>query len=371
MKLPKLFSRRSDRQIQQWEIEVDTQQGAYRTSSGIHNGIINTNAWTHVEGKNIGRSNETTAADQAVKEAKAVWQKKYDEGYRERLDEIDIKAFFEPMLAKKWEDYGDQTRFPVFTQPKLDGMRCIAQDDRLVSRNGKPIVSAPHILSAVRKMRGTMYSHILLDGEIYCDKLSNDFNKIMSLAKKGKPSAANLAESANTLQYWIYDCFDPRSPGMTFSERNALLKVLFNDTRSLSLRMVETAKVAALPELDTLFEKWLAEGYEGQMIRKDAIYECTRTKSLLKRKLFTDSEYEILDICAGVVNRAGVAAFAVYRLSEGKVFRSGIIGNMDYCGRLLKQKKQLIGKMGTVVYFALTPDGVPRFPKLKSIRDYE
>ena len=51
MKLAKLYSRRSDGGVQEWRIEVDTQQGAYRTSSGIMGGVINTNQWTHSAAK--------------------------------------------------------------------------------------------------------------------------------------------------------------------------------------------------------------------------------------------------------------------------------------------------------------------------------
>lgn len=378
MKLATLYSRRSDGGTQQWTIEVDTQQGAYRTSSGIKDGVINTNEWTHCEGKNAGRSNATSAADQAVKEAQAVWRKKCDEGYREKLDEIDTKAFFEPMLAKKFEDYADRITFPVYAQPKLDGMRCIVAGDTMSSRTGKPIVSAPHVMEAMRdfrrgKARGITAEHIVFDGELYCDKLANDFNKIISLAKKGKPTAADLSESAQTLQYHIYDCMDPKSPGLTFRERNDILDELFDKApdRAAMVR-VPTVECNVPACLDELFGKWLEAGYEGQMIRQgNSVYENKRTSSLLKRKIFQDAEYPVVDILPGLGNRAGVAGAVVHSLPDGRTFKSGLIGDMDYCRRLLAEKERAIGKPATVVFFQLTPDGVPRFPKLKAIRDYE
>jgi hypothetical protein len=38
---------------------------------------------------------------------------------------------------------------------------------------------------------------------------------------------------------------------------------------------------------------------------------------------------------------------------------------------LLEKADDLIGKEATVKYFNLTPDGVPRFPYVIAIRDYE
>jgi hypothetical protein len=38
---------------------------------------------------------------------------------------------------------------------------------------------------------------------------------------------------------------------------------------------------------------------------------------------------------------------------------------------LLENKKDYIGKMATVRYQNLTPDGIPRFPVMITVRDFE
>jgi hypothetical protein len=38
---------------------------------------------------------------------------------------------------------------------------------------------------------------------------------------------------------------------------------------------------------------------------------------------------------------------------------------------LLIDKAELVGKIVTVKYFCLTPDGIPRFPFVIAVRDYE
>ena len=43
----------------------------------------------------------------------------------------------------------------------------------------------------------------------------------------------------------------------------------------------------------------LEAGYEGQMIRKDAPYECKRSKNLLKRKEFITEEFKVVKVVEG------------------------------------------------------------------------
>jgi len=136
--LPTLYARTNTGAVQQWIVEI--QDSKYRTSFGQVDGKIQTTKWTECKGTNIGRSNERSAKEQAIFEAEALWKKKKDSGYTESVKEIDVVQFVEPMLAKNFEDYQEELNYPVYSQPKLDGIRCIATKNGLFSRNGKPIV---------------------------------------------------------------------------------------------------------------------------------------------------------------------------------------------------------------------------------------
>ena len=68
MKLQTLYSRRGDEGIQEWTIEIE--KNKYRTISGTQDGEKVVAKWTECQGKNIGRSNETTPEKQAELEAK-------------------------------------------------------------------------------------------------------------------------------------------------------------------------------------------------------------------------------------------------------------------------------------------------------------
>jgi DNA ligase-1 len=264
------------------------------------------------------------------------------------------------MLAAKWEDYKDKIQYPIYSQAKLDGIRCILTKDGMFSRNGKPIISAPHIFDSVKPLFETN-PDLIFDGELYADKFANDFNKIVSLVKKTKPTADDLKESKELIEYHIYDL---PSSDKNFVHRAYDLAILFETRKELHphCRIVETYKVPSEDVVTELYEKYVEEGYEGQMLRLDGKYENKRSKNLLKHKSFVDEEYTILDICEGEGNRTGTAGYMVFQTAEGKPFKSNVKGTWDETAEMLKNKKQLIGKQATIKYFNLTPDGIPRFP---------
>ena len=353
MKLKTIYKKTKTGATQEWTIEVSDNR--YRTHSGQVGGQITTNAWTVVYGKNTGKANGTTDNEQALKEAIAKRTKKLESGYFEDVNNINEQQYFEPMLAAKWEDYKDKIQYPIFSQPKLDGIRCIVTRDGMFSRNGKPIISAPHILEELHTFF-KIYPDYIFDGELYADKFANDFNKIVSLVKKTKPTAEDLKESKKNIEYHIYDL--PSVDGV-FSERYGKLSKLKLPKCCV---LVSTHTVNNEDELTERYEEYVETGYEGQMLRLDSKYENKRSKSLLKHKSFVDEEYTILDICEGEGNRTGTAGYMVFETAEGKSFKSNVKGTWEETAEMLKNKKKLIGKQATIKYFNLTPDGIPRFP---------
>lgn len=367
MKLPTLYSRTSTGAVQTWTVEI--KGDSYRTIHGQLDGKLQTTEWTKCIATNEGRANERTPQDQAVFEAEAMWKKKNDTGYHLSVAKIDEQAYVEPMLAKKWEDRKDKVSFPVYCQPKLDGMRAIITKNGAKTRNGKEWKTIPHILNALKPIFDK-YPDIIFDGELYNHEYKDDFNKMSSLIKKAKPTAADLAESAEKVQFWCYDIADDKR---RFSERSKLIESLLVEFNcSKSIVEVPAYVCKDLKTLDEWYGSFLENGYEGQMVRVDKPYEFKRSANLLKRKEFQDSEYTILEIVEGVGNRQGMAGAMVFENELGHRFNSNIKGTREYLKELWDNKEEYIGKEATVRYFNLTPDKkIPRFPFVYTIRDYE
>lgn len=350
-----LYKRTATGAIQVWYQELDGHK--WRTVSGQLNGKMVESTWHECEGKNIGRSNETTPIGQAYQEVDSNYALKLRLGYTEDLANIDKVDFFKPMLAKDYDDYSP-VKFPVYSQPKLDGVRCIATVDGLWARTGKPILSAPHIHRSLVEY-GIFEKFPVIDGELYNHDLKDDFNKIISLVRKTKPEPEDLIESERLVQYHIYDVYDDT---LGFEDR----WVKFVEHTFINVpefcQLVLTAESTTQHDLDLMNQMAILDGYEGQMVRaSNAKYENKRTKSLLKRKEFDTTEFKIVDITEGVGNRAGMAGRVVCSLPDGRHFEAGIKGSHDFSKQLLLDVEKYRGGTCTVRHFKYTPDGIPRF----------
>jgi len=363
MKLSTLYKRQESlNKIQEYILEVV--DNGYRSTSGYTDGVKTTSEWTYCNGKNIGKSNETSAAEQAMNEVYAKHKKKVASGYFADIKSIDTSELFKPMLANKWEDRKDKVTYPLYSQPKLDGIRCIVKEDGMYTRTGKPIDSAPHIFNALAPLFAND-PDLIFDGELYADKYANDFNAIVSLVKKTKPTAKDLIDSAEVIEYHVYDL---PSHGGVFSERCAAITGM---SLPKCCKRVSTHIVNSEKDVINQYEVYVAQGYEGQMIRVNSKYENKRSNTLLKHKSFIDEEYKIIGVVEGNGNLAGKVGALLFTSSNGNDFTASVNGGWDHLEMLWGERKRLIGLLATVKYFNLTPDGIPRFPKVIGIRDYE
>ena len=360
MKLTTLYKCTASGATQEWAIFHE--DGLFWTVSGQVDGKKVTSAKTSCAGKNVGRKNATTANEQALKEAQARWQKKIDEGYVENINDV-YKASpnrVDPMLAKNYSDYKDELKFPVYCQPKLDGLRCIVTRDGAYSRKWKPFSTLQHIRDALQTVFVQHPSVLAFDGEMYSHELKDNFEEIVSIVKQPKATAEDIAKCRELVQYHIYDYIPiEEQVNRVYNSRDLGLDIMLEGLPSC-IRKVKTTMVWDQSELDEHYSLCSAEGYEGQMIRIEAPYQQKRTKDLLKRKDFLDEEFLIVGYKEGKGNREGCITL---RLStkDGKEFDSVPVGGVEYLQRLWQKREQLLGLYASVKYQNLSTDGIPRF----------
>lgn len=357
MKLPILYSRSTTGKVSTWEIEYT--EDSYRTISGFQGMKLVTSEWTKCEGKSYN-----TTSEQTEKEAKALWKKKIESGMFEDINKIDEEIHFEPMLARDWDKEKSKIKYPIYSQPKLDGVRCICKKDGMWTRNGKQIISAPHIFESLKPLFEEN-PNLILDGELYTDKLANDFNKIISLVRKTKPTQEDLIESEQWIEYWIYDV--PSYKG-NFWDRYEYLETL---NLSKYCKIVPTLDPGSEEDVNSNLEYYLGQGYEGQILRLDMPYENKRSKSLLKHKEFQTDEFIILSVTEGIGKLQNKAGTFQIKTKDGIDVDVTINGTHEFLEDLWKRKDELIGKECTVRYFSYTEDGSLRFPKVIDINRWE
>lgn len=356
MKFPLLYKRDTTGGVRTWQLELNADGVRYRTLSGTLGGKVAESGWTTPTPKNVGRANETTPESQAQLEIAAEYTKKRDRGYFDQENLIDTYEATKPMLAQDYAKLKAPVRLPVFAQPKLDGIRCIARADGLWTRTGKKITAVPHIWDALFPLFEEE-PDLILDGELYNHDLREDFNEITSIVRKAKPNAAELAKAAEMIQYHIYDM--PSSPE-GFYKRYIHYSNLVDDLDHPAIWQVETHTVKTYEGLDGLYARWLEQGYEGQMIRLDQSYEIgKRSKALLKRKEFFSDEFEVANVEEGDGNWSGAVKRFVLKMKDGRTFGAGVRGSKETLTALLHGDKPT---WATVRYFTPTPDNIPRFP---------
>ena len=274
---------------------------------------------------------------------------------------------FKPMLAHV---YTDQNQIdwgqPVYMQPKLDGVRCIFTKDGAFSRTGKRFMNVKHIEEELQDLFKDK-PWLILDGELYNHRLKDDFEKIISLVRKQKPTDEDRSEARRLTQYHVYDYVD----GSSFDYKKRQDNLTCSDMYCPSIHYTETIRVATPAMIKVLHQRFLDKGYEGSIIRLNGEYEQKRSKNLLKVKDFSDSEAEITGFVEGKGKRLGTIGKFIAVDSQGMQFGMPVMDKFKYLQDNFKEMQTWIGKIATFTYFEKTKRGSYRHPLFKAIRNYE
>ena len=272
-----------------------------------------------------------------------------------------------PMLAYKVDKKPVDWSEKVFIQPKLDGVRCIFTKDGAYSRTGKEFKNLAHVkydlTDYFRK-----HPNSVLDGELYNHALKNDFEKIISLVRKQKPTDQDARDAENLVQYHVYDTI---AEGVNYEDRfNWLTRYL---PIAASMTLIKNTVVESQDEAKMLHDVHLAQGYEGSMLRLNKPYEQKRSYNLQKFKDFSDTEATIVGYEAGKGKFTGLIGKFFMQDDDGNEFGCPIGKGYNYADRkvILDNIHDYIGQRATFTYFQRTQAGSYRHPLFKTLRNYE
>lgn len=270
-----------------------------------------------------------------------------------------------------------------FFQPKADGARLVAKLDKqngvsLLSRTGHVWENFDEIqakLEAYNKRRDTDYV-LYLDGEVvsYVDGRIN-FQAIQKtmLAKKTKAVVGDLV-------YMVFDAAEESewlNPQKNYADRYAFANyIVYDEIQAPNIQMIDDGEGNGIISpshkvLENLCIEFVEEGWEGLMLRRDEPVKLTHNKSLVKVKLFDDSEATIIGIEEGEGNRAGTTGQLVCLWKDEKLFRIGTGLTQADCEEFWTNKEEYIGQFVNFRYFGETDDGYPRHPVFHGIRAKE
>ena len=245
--------------------------------------------------------------------------KKLEEYTEEELNKIvgnDITnqhGVLKPMLAKQADKVSQKTIDKVpywYASRKIDGVRCSfyydGEEIHTSSRGGEDYDCACMHFRNNENLKKFFSRHpnVVLDGELY--KHGKSLQQISGAARLEKN-----AVDCDWLEYYIYDVVDT---SRTFEERLKILGAIryelglgFNPEREwkegeLQFQMVPQQKVSGYKNINILHDIYVAEGWEGVVIRDPSkVYRPNgRTNDMIKIKKYKDAEFIVIDYELGL-----------------------------------------------------------------------
>lgn len=350
---------------------LDGYYASYSTCSGYSGMKMTTSASTIISvGKNIGRKNETNVLTQAYKECQSKHASKLKAGYTEerQLNTNPPSALLPfPMAVKSWKDHQSKISYPCFVQPKLDGVRMLAKFDgnevKLITRRLHDIVGFKKIKEDLKHMfKKSKMKDLFIDGELYSHGVN--LQTISGIVRNESVEE----DVKDTLQYYVFDCFDVGQPDMGFEDRFELLKKFVDSSKTDIIVLNETIKSETATEADRYYKKVISHGYEGVIYKSSSRpYEFDfnkekRSSWYLKRKKQDDAEYPIVGFAQGKGKDLGCIVFELQ--AETKTFNCVPNGTYEYRKQLYSEAMEdfdstFKGKLAKVVFDDLSKENVP------------
>jgi DNA ligase-1 len=251
------------------------------------------------------------------------------------------------------------------------------KSDGCYSRNGKKFMNVQHLYTKTIKELFKQNPLLVLDGELYNHDLRDNFEKIVSLVRKQKPTSDDRKEARKLIQYHVYDyCMAVNNKlNLLESDMNRYEKrmhqLVCTDMYGKHIRYVPARGVHSLDKAKEIHNDFLQQGYEGSILRLDGAYKCGRSYDLMKFKDFSDTEAKIVSWVEGKGKRRGTIGKFIAIDSEGVRFGMPVMDNFKYLQKNFKNMQDWVGKTATFTYFERTRAGSYRHPLFKAIRDYE
>ena len=376
---PTLYGHSSKGDVKTWKGSVTDEgdKSVITFEFGLEHGKKQIQIKDITEGKNIGKINETTPFEQAVKDVKSKMNKKIDEGYGE--DKFNIPRPILPMLAHRFDKRKHNIKYPCYIQPKIDGVRmtCRMIDGKIemFTRKGKSFTVMNHlekeILNFINQL-DLVHSnpHFYLDGELYSDSLT--FQELAGVIRNSESSEEQLKE----VNYVIFDCFLMTDLDIPFYIRFGGIKQsglpVLKENNNPTLTYIDTIKISDETEVYEWNNTFVQKGYEGVIIRNlDGGYVLkNRSPNLQKFKTFLDDEFKVIGFTEGTGTDKGCVIWEC-ETNDGKVFSVRPQGTVLERQGYFQNGDNWIDSQLTVRYQELTDDGIPRFPVGITIRNYE
>lgn len=355
--------------VRKWMVIVEKNE--YTVSTGI-DGMGMTNSITKCKGKSIGKKNETSPAEQALKEATAKRTKKIDrEGYTE-----DLSTFKQPFSVQLCSNYVQtpakcvKNATPLmWEQNKLDGLKGYFKGGEMRSRKG---VEYEKIHSSLLDKCKAFHDHLVtkyglknpvIDGELFINNTFwlEDLNSVIkggeTLSGFDKAGIQFTDIGPEHVNFHVCNVYDETVKDLNYEH----IIPLVSQARHFDLNYCHSF---LFPSFDIIEESMdratVRDGDEGIVIYMNTPYKAGKHNGVWKVKRMKDAEWRIVGFkkTKTITEKDGTKVrqyqhicetdsgeqFAVRM--EGTNAHRETIGSGKYVGQLLKIRYQGLYKTG-------------------------
>ena len=294
-----------------------------------------------------------------------------------------------PMLASDWVP--KKLKFPLWQQPKIDGVRALNITNTLTGRSLK---------QHANKFNTGFFTHGLtlgLDGEMAA------WSETAPDLCRRTTSALNTIEGEPFCLWWLFDLITIENGSKSYCERYADLKIRIENLKAFQpllwsrTSLVPYKIVYNLHEVQAADDEYIRAGYEGSILRDPyGLYKSGRSTAtegaLLRIKAFVEEEFRITGLVEGDMN-ANDATINELGQTERSTHAENMIPNgrvgsllgidlktdkpitvgagcMTHAERIhyLAHPDEIVGKVGKYKKFKHGEKDKPRFPTFQSLR---
>lgn len=305
---------------------------------------------------------------------------------------------FKVMLADKYDP--DKMEFPVFVQPKLDGIRTICRVDTAsgavdwLTREGNPITVMDHLNGKALELAVSLYSVLVENGSaptpciLYLDGegVTGSFNKTVSeMRKKNK--------KAEDAQFAVFDFFTASSlaereqlEDYTMETRYRYLKEAYakafdgksSDHFGKEIRILVGAMAETHDDVMNVYRKLREAKVEGVIVKDlKEPYHFRRNRAWSKIKDQIEADGEIIGFEAGDPDKgfAHTLGSVVVRIESGVEVNVASGLSLEQRDEIWANQDKYLGRLTEIHGHEYTPDGSIRHPRFENwpncLRDSE
>lgn len=279
---------------------------------------------------------------------------------------------FSLQLAARFENVELHKNEEIFVTEKFDGIRCVCIISegtiKFFTRQGKEILGLKEITNQIKLMG---LSEMVLDGELLfngeCTDSAEQYKKTTKIVNSKMENKTQI--TFNMFDILPLSEFKKGESKLVYADRRKQLDALYQtDVTSVAPILYKGTDHSKIMEVH---REMIKNKREGCMVNRNDVYECKRTKSLLKVKTMNDVDLEIVGYEEGRGENEGRLGAFIVDYKGHKVNVGSGYSKMQRI-EFWKNREMFIGQIIKVQYFEETQNqqgGLSlRFPVFLELR---